>query len=138
MKLPAKVKHVVVSVLNALSTYQPRTEFKCEYSLDKGDIERGICCAIEQAIIRHAHDEYYEMDHDYEDILKPAFEAWPECAKYAHGSFRATYPVPHPTGIDSGVAFDRAELRGQIWVGSYGDKRRELAAFAADYIEENM
>lgn len=79
----------------------------------------GICDRVEDWGLDEAG--LYEID------LYEIFEEWPEFSGYHR------FPVGFKRGSPE-LAFESLPL----WQGEYGDSRRRLALFMADWFEENL
>jgi len=66
-------------------------------------------------------------------LRKEGFKAWPSF------SGDTVYPVPSTHCKDPEAQFDNCNYNNSYWARTkYGDLRRELAAFLAEYFKENL
>ena len=83
------------------------------------DTRSGICDAVSHRVGGPAMLSAFDA----------AIEKWPGY------SGETIYPVPHPAMDPADAFYGNTNLWDD---DEYGDSRRELAAFAADWIEENI
>lgn len=99
----------VILQLKKLSKY-----VSYSYSEELGEyVDPGLCVKLKEHV----------------DLIRPYFRSW---AKY---SGRVTYPVPHPTIDNYGVAYDTENRWGE---DEYGDNRRDLARHLAECLTQNI
>ena len=99
--------------------------------------DRGSCWHCWNFVIRSGNSTVAKMLHRIKDA---STEAWPEY------SGDIVYPVPAPEGYlpANESANASASLRAEhcyehspdCWVGEYGDTRRRLCAFQAEYLNK--
>ena len=85
-------------------------------TIKPADTRLSLCCCLEQEGLRIPK-------------LSQIFESW---SKY---SGDIAYPIPDPKGW--GSAYTKFCRAGDMWEGEYGDLRRELCQYIADYIKEH-
>lgn len=86
----------------------------------EGFEEPGICAQIDSLYVEYFGLAYIDLER--------IFKEWPEST-----GLRG-FPVPHPLLTPS-----KAYRNSQKWANTeYGDSRRDLAAFIADWIEEHL
>lgn len=88
-----------------------------------GSSPKGICTQIAEQI----RDEMPLLDILIYNWLLQTFMKWP------NHSWRASFPVPHPT-LDAMTAF----CQEPRWEGEYGDNRRQLLNFLKEQVELDL
>jgi len=97
----------------------------------------GICVNIDDRYFRNiaklrkipAFNKYCGSHHVYSallDSLDHIMSSWP------NGTGSSAYPVPDPAAGNACEAYCEAHEKGTLWVGEYGDKRKELLKFVIE------
>jgi len=88
----------------------------------------GICHNLPM-MTDDLNDESYEHDGWYysEDLLHELFETWPK--------FSGDIEYPVPSDLEDESPRNAYDMRANLWVGAYGDLRKELLDHCINELE---
>lgn len=89
----------------------------------------GICLMVNETVDKRGQSADFGVRLDH--MLSSLFKQWPD------GTHCLGYPVPSPIeGVWEGDAYYRAQERGALWKGEYGDSRCALLDWLIEQTKE--